>query len=477
MAWLARSLVNSLKLDDDDDEEHNTRESSTDKDKEDLSHQIESSDTQGRGVKEDLSEITKTLTRQLWGVASFLAPPPPTSETSSPPPPPPPPQISSTDPSISNWNKWESSDQSVSGETSDPEISDSVRIAGIRSDFAEIGGKFKTGISKLSNTKAVTEISKIASNFLPFGSSEESNSEEKYSVGSAVGVTDEVLAFARNIAMHPETWLDFPLADDEDSDDFDMSDAQQEHALAVENLAPRLAALRIELCPGYMSEGCFWKIYFVLLHSRLSKHDAEVLSTPQIAEARALLMQEVPEKIKPEPDHLQKGTYSPKESANSLQEEHLSASCNVPTDSAQLETFALEPKSCVEMADIETEKHPVLSRDVEIIDKSIVEEPVVQNKDAVSGTSKKVVTHQTDEEDGDDWLEESTEMDSFVGTNIPIGNEEDVSFSDLEEDDDEDEKVSSRKIVADRSDSYSTKDPQGWVQLGRSSDDSTSNSN
>jgi hypothetical protein len=64
--------------------------------------------------------------------------------------------------------------------------------------------------------------------------------------------------------------------------DFDMSDAQQEHALAVEHLAPRLAALRIELCPGYMSEGCFWKIYFVLLHPRLSKHDAELLSTPQV---------------------------------------------------------------------------------------------------------------------------------------------------------------------------------------------------
>lgn len=61
-----------------------------------------------------------------------------------------------------------------------------------------------------------------------------------------------------------------------------MSDAQQEHALAVERHAPRLAALRIELCPGYMSEDCFWKIYFVLLHPRLDRNDAEVLSTPQV---------------------------------------------------------------------------------------------------------------------------------------------------------------------------------------------------
>lgn len=61
-----------------------------------------------------------------------------------------------------------------------------------------------------------------------------------------------------------------------------MSDTQQEHALAVERLAPRLAALRIELCPEYMSESCFWKIYFVLVHPRLDKKDAELLSTSQV---------------------------------------------------------------------------------------------------------------------------------------------------------------------------------------------------
>jgi len=61
-----------------------------------------------------------------------------------------------------------------------------------------------------------------------------------------------------------------------------MTDAQQDHALAVESLAPELADLRIELCPSHMSEGCFWKIYFVLLHPKLRKHDAEILSTPQV---------------------------------------------------------------------------------------------------------------------------------------------------------------------------------------------------
>ena len=62
-----------------------------------------------------------------------------------------------------------------------------------------------------------------------------------------------------------------------------MSKAQQEHVLAIQYLAPRLAALRIELCPCHMSESYFWKVYFVLLHSRLNKHDSDILSTPQVS--------------------------------------------------------------------------------------------------------------------------------------------------------------------------------------------------
>ena len=33
-----------------------------------------------------------------------------------------------------------------------------------------------------------------------------------------VKITNEVLAFARNIGMHPKTWLDFPIDEEEDLD-------------------------------------------------------------------------------------------------------------------------------------------------------------------------------------------------------------------------------------------------------------------
>lgn len=64
-----------------------------------------------------------------------------------------------------------------------------------------------------------------------------------------------------------------------------MTEIQQEHAKAVEDLSSRLAAVHLELCPAFISDCRFWKIYFVLLHSRLSKEDAELLSTSQVRTA------------------------------------------------------------------------------------------------------------------------------------------------------------------------------------------------
>lgn len=72
MAWLARSIAKTLLPSDDEDEEQEKPSATTSAE----------SDTDGepqsptKGVKEDISELTQTLTRQFRGIASFLAPPP-----------------------------------------------------------------------------------------------------------------------------------------------------------------------------------------------------------------------------------------------------------------------------------------------------------------------------------------------------------------------------------------------------------------
>lgn len=466
MSWLARSIANSLRLDDDDDNDNGAvvdpQQPKPEPDQQppqSLSPSSSSSNTTPRGVKEDLNDLTKTLTRQFWGVASFLAPPP--SQADSPP---------SSSPRLSSSPKDESD----------------ALIAGIRTDFAEIGGKFRSEISKLSTHKTVTEFTKIASNLLQLGSEPDFIDED------AVGVTEEVVAFARDVAMHPETWLDFPVPDEEDFEDFDMSDVQQEHALAVERLAPRLAALRMELCPVFMSEGCFWKIYFVLVHPRLNKHDAELLSTPQIVEARAMLSHELKNKATVTTNQSLSviGTSATKEIDDLPHQEALSESSHSNSESVQLKTLKEEKASPTISAkslgndsvpsgvafDLEMEKHPVQSTELQIIDKAVVEEEPVdhtKHQHASSSTSSKVPADKF-EDDADDWLKDDTDMVGTGGTSMPLGNDEDVSFSDLEEDDSD--VPTSYKKVTSGSDS-SAKESRDWVELSRSSSDSVKHIN
>lgn len=123
--------------------------------------------------KDDLAAIGETIGRQLRGVAAFLAPPPNTGQDSPPP-----------------------------ADSSSPS---SQALQGIRNDLVEIGGSFK---SMLSSNKAVSEISKFASNLLQFEKEEE---EEE----GVAGITDEVVEFVEKISQRPQCWTDFPLSLDD----------------------------------------------------------------------------------------------------------------------------------------------------------------------------------------------------------------------------------------------------------------------
>lgn len=495
MSWLARSLATSLNIPDDSDADDDPDATPTPSPSARIppppplpTHPLHSGAAEG--VKEDLTELSKTLTRQFWGVANFLAPPP--GETSP-----------STSPSP----------QSAGGQSADARTP--PEIAGIRNDFAEIGGRFRSGISRISGHKAVSGFSRMASSFfapdddaeneweeerrrhIRYEMEEEVEGDEEWHqweerVGlrvedgdarhelemervrdeeddkleeqrarhedggelgeqgarheedgepeelrvrheeeeeveedwDVIGITEEVLAFATNIARHPETWLDFPLLPDDDESDgpfsyFDMSDAQQEHSLAIEHLAPRLAALRIELCPIHMSEECFWKIYFVLLHPRLNKHDAELLSTPQIVEARAMLMQRLQYQSKLETEQL------------GHHKDDLGVQLREDTLKDGTEAFPFmrrEAASVMPITEIEIEKHPIQVTEVAVVDKSVIKEELPKDHTETSN-----VLQEAFDDDIDDWFDE--EADLAGHPTIHIGDEEDVSFSDLEEDD------------------------------------------
>ncbi|CAH1424027.1 unnamed protein product [Lactuca virosa] len=213
-------------------------------------------------AKPGFSIITQTIGRQLHNVASFLAPPPQQPSSSTPP--------------LQSDDSGEASPSSTSSYT------------GIKNDLAEIGGSFKTGLSLLSSNKAVSEISKFASNLLQFdqGDDHDHDLEEI----DPVGVTDDVINFVQEISIRPECWIDFPLS--LQNQDFDLSDIQRDHTSAIQQLVPSLTTLRHKI-HNHMSEQHFWMIYFILLLPRLKEDDYMLLSTPEIVEIREVLLQKL----------------------------------------------------------------------------------------------------------------------------------------------------------------------------------------
>ncbi|CAL4947276.1 unnamed protein product [Urochloa decumbens] len=403
MSWLARSIaatLSSAHSDDDESESASGDQSpprASDPTSADAGESDEQPDTPSRGVKGDISELTETLTRRFWGVASFLAPPP---------------------------VEGEAEEEEAAAAEEGPQ---SPRIDGIRSDLAEIGGRVRTGISMLSNAGAVAEISRIASSFLPFGPGEEEGQVE----GEAVGVTEEVVVFVSHISKHPKTWLDFPLfVDDRHADDFELSDAQYGHAVAIEHLVPSLSYLRTELCSTNMSEACFWKIYFVLLHSKLNKQDAEILSTPQILEAREELLQSSPTKSKLSSQNMSAPSTQPEDSTLSP--------LNIQNEIGVSVAPSLQEPTTDPMPNVEAEKHPISTTEAEVVDKTVIQEKLVVKSEVKSlPIEKSYPTEDDDEKEVDDWLQDMDSVDPVPSKTVntaSVGEEEDVSFSDFEDD-------------------------------------------
>lgn len=177
MSWFFKALQAS---DDDDDSAAELQSNSSSSSSECLRFTAANP-----SVKDDFSALGESLSRQLRGVANFLAPQSP--------------------PAVAVVAAVDSSDSNSYSPLA------SQALQGIRNDLAEIGGSLRAGFLMLS----VGEISRFASNLLPFQShsanDEEDEEFEDESVGGTPGITDEVLNFVTDISSRPEYWTDFPL--------------------------------------------------------------------------------------------------------------------------------------------------------------------------------------------------------------------------------------------------------------------------
>ncbi|KAE8715750.1 C2H2 and C2HC zinc fingers superfamily protein [Hibiscus syriacus] len=119
-------------------------------------------------------------------------------------------------------------------------------------------------------------------------------------------------------------------------------------------------------------------------------------------------------------------------------EESLSVPYSAHSKSVPFKESETEVATTSVAVEIPIEKHPVQSTEVQVIDKYVIEEePIKEAKHQHSTSGSSVVSIEKYEDDADDWLkEETSEAVRTSATTVPFDNDEDVSFSDLEDEDD-----------------------------------------
>ncbi|WVZ73868.1 hypothetical protein U9M48_022126 [Paspalum notatum var. saurae] len=90
------------------------------------------------------------------------------------------------------------------------------------------------------------------------------------------GITEDLREFVKGMTI--STFRDFPLQDEPEVSDVptvsnvrqDLNQWQARHATLVLSAVKEISKFRYELCPRYMKERKFWRVYFLLVNSYVS---------------------------------------------------------------------------------------------------------------------------------------------------------------------------------------------------------------
>ncbi|KAF6169143.1 hypothetical protein GIB67_038640 [Kingdonia uniflora] len=103
------------------------------------------------------------------------------------------------------------------------------------------------------------------------------------------GVTDDLREFVTGITI--STFKDFPIEQDEpEMADVatvsnvrqDLTEWQERHATLVLSTAKEISRLRYQLCPRFMKERKFWRIYFVLVNTHVAPYEKRYMEHIQL---------------------------------------------------------------------------------------------------------------------------------------------------------------------------------------------------
>jgi hypothetical protein len=165
-----------------------------------------------------------------------------------------------------------------------------------------------------------------------------------------------------------------------------------------------------------------------------------ILLSTQILEAREQLLQSLQSQNK-------RGSKVPGESsessnASSAPPEEKVIQPSIIRDKADTpEKSSFEEPSSDITPEIVSEKFPISTTEVEMVDKSVVEEELTVTNESRTSPVESKLRFETDEEEVDEWPDDDpTDEVGQAGNRGSLGREEDVSFSDLEDDEDDDDR-------------------------------------
>ncbi|KAH6818122.1 BSD domain-containing protein [Perilla frutescens var. frutescens] len=157
---------------------------------------------------------------------------------------------------------------------------------------------FRRNVSKLKKmslpTAAVAVSTETGTSASSANSSKTSQNKLQEEEEKIYGITEQLIEFVKSFTL--DTFRNFVLCDEEESGcdggnsgnlNMDLSDWQETHAMLVLSRAKELAQLRFQLCPRYLKERQFWRIYFTLVRSSVSQYELHAVRLAKFKQIRS----------------------------------------------------------------------------------------------------------------------------------------------------------------------------------------------